>query len=72
MKEQHHSGLNICRVDEGVLDRHAQGPASTFKRIEGPPQLQGSKRYIDVEDPQEISKTHGSPPSSERAEGRKV
>ena len=22
MKEQHHSGLNICRVDEGVLDRH--------------------------------------------------
>ena len=22
VKEQHHSGLNICRVDEGVLDRH--------------------------------------------------
>ena len=22
MKEQYHSGLNICRVDEGVLDRH--------------------------------------------------
>ena len=69
-KPRHHTGENICRVDEGALDRlHKVQPQllkdlrvlHNFKEVNG----------HNVEDPKN-SPMHGSPQSFGRAEGRKV